>query len=92
MPAIEEGRGIDPVPEWRLKVWAQCGPQHRMLACDREGKYRTVFDTADKNEARRWWLDVQCRRGTAWKGWVWLAYYGWKGEDYGIRKLMLFPQ
>ena len=92
MPAIVQVDAMDPVPEWRLKVWAECGPRHRMLAKNREGQYRTVFDSPDKKAATDWWERIRTRQGTDWKGWTWLAYYGWKDGRYGIRKLMLFPQ
>ncbi len=92
MPAIQQVDGLDPVPEWRLNVWAELGPKHRMLARDTKGKYQTVFHTEVTDEARDWWERIRTRGGTDWKGWTWLAYYGWKDGRYGIRKLMLFPQ
>lgn len=95
MPGIVQVEGMDPVPDWRLKVWAELGPKHRMMARDRTGKYVTVFHTASQKDAMDWWLRVQRREGTDWKGWTWLAYYGWRivgtERKYGIRRLMLFP-
>ena len=90
MPAIQQDESLDPVPAWRLRVWAEMGPKHRMMAKDRRGKYTTVFHTDSKQEARDWWARVQHRQGTDWKDWVWLAYYGWQHDRYGIKRLMLF--
>lgn len=77
-PAIEEG-GLDPVPAWRRKVWAELSPGHRFLSKNLRGRYQTVWYTRDGDEADRWWDSIHRREGTEWRPWVWLGWY-LKGE------------
>ena len=86
MPGIDES-SIDPVPDWRRKVWAELSPGHRILAKDGKGRYTTVFYSLDRNEAHRWWEAIRRREGNSWKDWRWLGWYR-RGT---LTKLMLFP-
>lgn len=73
-PAIEEG-SLDPVPEWRRKVWAELSPGHRFLAKNIRGRYQTVEYTEDDWVAKAWWRGIRKREGTRWRPWVWLGWY-----------------
>ncbi len=84
-PAIEEG-GIDPVPEWRRRVWAELSPGHRFLSKNLRGRYQTAKYTEDDGEAEQWWRGIRKREGTEWRPWVWLGWY-LKGE---LIKIELF--
>lgn len=84
-PAIEEG-GVDPVPAWRRKVWAELSPGHRFLAKNIRGRYETVEYTEDEVVAKQWWRGIRKREGTRWRPWVWLGWYT-KGE---LTKIQLF--
>ena len=73
-PAIEEG-GVDPVPAWRRKVWAELSPGHRFLSKNLRGRYQTVWYTEDEDAANDWWNAIHARHGTLWRPWVWLGWY-----------------